>query len=476
MGNVIPAGCSSLATCYILARDNYDRRKYWSGPIDTITIHCTVGQGNAEHFCKYFEKPRRTVSSNYVVGNDGSIGISVPEPRRSACTSDGLNDARGVTIEVSSDDYYPYEVTNEAYSALLNLVTDICVRNGIPKLVWSTNASDRVNHRNGCNMTVHRDYTSKECPGDYLYNLHGAIAAEVNRRLTSGEYILYTTAAPGGTGFAPIDISNSITAVAHGELSLTELADISFEVLFKLISNTDADLPDYTLKYNLYKKIKNTDGTISEDAVTTDKKFSISKGCATLTVDNLLPDTTYAIEVLAKLPENSDYFSMTPKMQIKTKQSYPKNVSSINLKSETGLFTADQLEVQFSPTTDWGYWDTSDSTQKGYRISLIIDGAVSVYKDISVSDLSDVTPYSVEINDLLTGTDIKIEQYTNIQIGVQPWISLSKGKVIDEADLNSSNSMFIRIKPKIDKIYVKPEDKHKRAIIYSAAKGSEFFE
>lgn len=49
--------------------------------------------------------------------------------------------------------------------------------------MWSTKKADRVNHKNGCNMTVHRDYANKSCPGDYLYNRHGEIAAEVNRRL-----------------------------------------------------------------------------------------------------------------------------------------------------------------------------------------------------------------------------------------------------------------------------------------------------
>ena len=71
----------------------------------------------------------------------------------------------------------------EPYAALLDLVTDICKRNGIKRLVWSTSKNDRVNHLNGCNMTVHRDYANKSCPGDYLYNRHGQIAAEVNKRL-----------------------------------------------------------------------------------------------------------------------------------------------------------------------------------------------------------------------------------------------------------------------------------------------------
>lgn len=50
-------------------------------------------------------------------------------------------------------------------------------------MVWSTNKNERVNHLNGCNMTVHRDYANKSCPGTYLYNKHGEIADEVNKRL-----------------------------------------------------------------------------------------------------------------------------------------------------------------------------------------------------------------------------------------------------------------------------------------------------
>ena len=74
-------------------------------------------------------------------------------------------------------------VSDAAMTSLIALVADICKRNGISKLVWSTNKNDRVNHRNGCNMTVHRDFKNKACPGDYLYGKHAYIAAEVNKRL-----------------------------------------------------------------------------------------------------------------------------------------------------------------------------------------------------------------------------------------------------------------------------------------------------
>lgn len=151
--------------------------------IDTITIHCIVGQWTAKQGCDYFKTTDRDCSANYVVGKDGSIGLSVDEKDRSWCSSNAANDHRAITIEVASDASEPYAVTDKAYAALLDLVTDICKRNGIKRLVWSTNKNDRVNHLNGCNMTVHRDYANKSCPGKHLYDRHGEIAAEVNKRL-----------------------------------------------------------------------------------------------------------------------------------------------------------------------------------------------------------------------------------------------------------------------------------------------------
>ena len=171
---------SSLATYTRITKNKTSPRNH---AIDTITIHCIVGQWTAKQGCDYFATTTRQCSANYVVGKDGSIGLSVDEKDRSWCSSNGTNDNRAITIEVASDTTHPYAVTAKAYAALLDLVTDICKRNGIKKLVWSTNKNDRVNHRNGCNMTVHRDFANKACPGEYLYSRHGEIAAEVNRRL-----------------------------------------------------------------------------------------------------------------------------------------------------------------------------------------------------------------------------------------------------------------------------------------------------
>ncbi|HCI60584.1 MAG TPA: hypothetical protein DE313_07210 [Ruminococcus sp.] len=153
--------------------------------IDTVSIHCVVGQCSVETLGSIFASTSKEASSNYGIGYDGRIGLYVEEKDRSWCTSSSSNDNRAITIEVASDTYHPYRVKDVAYKSLIKLLVDICKRNGIKKLVWSTNKSERMNHLNGCNMTVHRDYANKSCPGDYLYNLHGQIAKEVNAQLGS---------------------------------------------------------------------------------------------------------------------------------------------------------------------------------------------------------------------------------------------------------------------------------------------------
>lgn len=176
---------SPLVSYTKLSPNNSGKRNH---VIDTISIHCTAGNknntaaqiANLERFLTY--DPDNGASCNYAVGGDGSIALCVDEGKRSWCTSSGTNDHRAVTIEVASNKSGT-EVNEKAYAALLDLVTDICKRNGIKRLLWSTNKNERVNHLNGCNMTVHRDYAPKSCPGEWLYSRHGQIAAEVNKRL-----------------------------------------------------------------------------------------------------------------------------------------------------------------------------------------------------------------------------------------------------------------------------------------------------
>ena len=163
--------------------------------IDTITIHCVVGQCSVETLGNVFAPKERQASSNYGVGVDGRIGMYCEEKDRSWCSSSGTNDHRAITIEVASDTTEPYAVNAKAYAALLDLVTDICKRNGIKKLLWKADKS-LIGQVDKQNMTVHRWFANKSCPGTYLYNKHSEIAAEVNKRLGISESPSATTPKP----------------------------------------------------------------------------------------------------------------------------------------------------------------------------------------------------------------------------------------------------------------------------------------
>lgn len=170
---------SPLVTYTRITNDRTSPRNH---VIDTITIHCYVGQVTAKQGCDYFATTTRNVSSNYVVGCDGSIGLSVPEADRAWTTSSKDNDHRAITVECACDKTAPYALTDAAYDALIRLVADICKRNNIEKLLWKADKSliGKVDQQN---MTVHRWFSSTSCPGAWLYERHGEIAAKVNEML-----------------------------------------------------------------------------------------------------------------------------------------------------------------------------------------------------------------------------------------------------------------------------------------------------
>lgn len=183
---------SSLVTYKKISPNKTSPRNH---AIDTITIHCMAGNLSIERCGDVFAPTSRKASSNYGVGSDGRIAMYVEEKDRSWCSSNSANDHRAVTIEVANDGgaNTGWHVSDKAMASLINLVTDICKRNNIKKLVWSTNKNNRVNHLNGCNMTVHRDFAAKSCPGDYLYNMHSYIAEQVNAKLGSNKSSNTTT-------------------------------------------------------------------------------------------------------------------------------------------------------------------------------------------------------------------------------------------------------------------------------------------
>lgn len=151
--------------------------------IDTISIHCMAGNLTVESCGALFAQSSRQASSNYGIGSDGRIALYVDEANRSWCTSSSSNDNRAITIEVANTVAAdPWPVSDAAYKSLINLLADICQRNNIKKLLWQGD-KNLIGQVSKQNMTVHRWFAAKACPGDWLYNRHGQIASAVNARL-----------------------------------------------------------------------------------------------------------------------------------------------------------------------------------------------------------------------------------------------------------------------------------------------------
>lgn len=135
-------------------------------------------------------------SCNYGIGTDGRISLCVDEGNRSWCSSSNANDQRAITIECASDKTEPYAMTDAVYASLIDLCTDICKRYGKTKLLWFADKEKTLAYNPAADemiITVHRWFANKSCPGDWLYNRLGDLAAKVTAKLGG------TASNPSGT-------------------------------------------------------------------------------------------------------------------------------------------------------------------------------------------------------------------------------------------------------------------------------------
>ena len=177
---------SSLVNYTLLSPNHYNGRNH---VIDTITIHCMAGNLTVERCGQVFQS--RPASSNYGIGSDGRIAMYVEECNGSWCSSNKSNDMRAVTIEVANDggESTGWHVSDTAMQSLISLCADICKRNGINSLKWQANKA-LIGQVDKQNMTVHRWFANKACPGEYLYSKHFYIADEVNKILNQPKPVI----------------------------------------------------------------------------------------------------------------------------------------------------------------------------------------------------------------------------------------------------------------------------------------------
>ena len=160
---------SSLATLTIPAyTGNYTKGR--TAKISEITIHHMAGIMTAQSCGKMWQKKGKKTSSNYGIGNDGTIANYVDESDTAWCNSNWNSNCRAVSIEVSNSKVGGnWIVSDNALNSLIKLVADVAKRNNLGTLV------------KGKNVTWHSMYTATTCPGPYLLSKMDYIIAEANK-------------------------------------------------------------------------------------------------------------------------------------------------------------------------------------------------------------------------------------------------------------------------------------------------------
>lgn len=185
-------------------------------PISRITPHCYVGQVTVERMGKSFIKPSKQKSANYGIGTDGRVGMYVDEGSRSWCSSSRYNDQRAVTIECASDSKSPYTFNTVVYNTLVSLCVDICRRNGKTRLIWRKTRENTDSYNPAPDemvLSVHRWYSNKSCPGEWMFSRMDDLANTVTSQLKdTGRVVPYL-----------VRISDSNTIIRAGAGSNTRI-------------------------------------------------------------------------------------------------------------------------------------------------------------------------------------------------------------------------------------------------------------
>lgn len=164
---------SPLVQATILSSNHSGRRNQ---KITKIAIHHAAGVISGRNLARIFVPKSRQASANYNLGSDGVIVLGVDEANRAWTTSSGWCDNQAVTIEVGNSTRGPqWLVSDYVLNRLIDLVTDICRRNGIYPCTY-TGGKDGV-------LQKHEWYSNTNCPGPYLGSKFLYIANEINKRL-----------------------------------------------------------------------------------------------------------------------------------------------------------------------------------------------------------------------------------------------------------------------------------------------------
>lgn len=170
---------SDLAGSIVPASENnytQGRRGY---KVCKFTPHHMAGVLTADQCGRIFQNSGRQASSNYGIGNDGSIACYVGEENRAWTSASSSNDCQAITVEVSnSSTGGQWPISDAAWNSLVKLAVDVCKRYNF-RLIYD-------NTPNG-SLTRHNMFANTNCPGATLQSRLPELAETVNRILDGNQ-------------------------------------------------------------------------------------------------------------------------------------------------------------------------------------------------------------------------------------------------------------------------------------------------
>ncbi len=143
--------------------------------IRKITPHYMCAHWTGRGCADYFASTSRQASSNYCIGYDGDVAMSVDEDDRAWTSSSGRNDRQAITIECANNT--DSSLPDATYQSLVKLCADVCQRYGIePSYDGTQNAT----------FTEHRMFASTDCPGEWLHAHMGQLVEDVKAAMAGG--------------------------------------------------------------------------------------------------------------------------------------------------------------------------------------------------------------------------------------------------------------------------------------------------
>ena len=166
---------SNLASIIIpAAADNYTKGRA-GYKICKFTPHHMAGVLTAEQCGRIFQNSARNASSNYGIGNDGTIACYVDEDDRAWTSSSKSNDCQAITVEVSNCEIGgEWKISDAAWNSLVALAVDVCKRHNF-RLEYDGTPKG--------SLTRHNMFAATSCPGPYLQSRFEELAETVNKIL-----------------------------------------------------------------------------------------------------------------------------------------------------------------------------------------------------------------------------------------------------------------------------------------------------